>query len=122
MLLGWPIRSAASQRDARPTSCSSILGIRDLIPLNDPTNQLVHTENGGAVDHVMIGGRMVLQGGRFTTADIPEIRRKVAERVAALAEMNRETRMLLHSVEAVLEQFCVGLARQPYHVDHVVCG
>src|SRR2546428_12964798 len=34
------------------------LGHVNWIPLNDPTNQLVHTEDGGAVTHVMIGGRM----------------------------------------------------------------
>ena len=33
------------------------LGHPNWIPLNDPTNQLVHTEDGGAVRHVMIGGR-----------------------------------------------------------------
>ena len=98
------------------------LGHPNFIPLNDPVNQLVHTENGGAVDSVMIGGRMVLRGGRFTTVDLPEIRRRVGDRVAALTELNRETRMLLDAVEGVVEQFCVGLARQPYHVDHVVCG
>ena len=98
------------------------LGHPNLVPLNDPTNQLVHTENGGAVDSVMIGGRMVLEAGRFITVDMPDVRRKVAERVAALTEMNRETRVLLHAVESVVERFCVGLARQPYHVDHVVCG
>ncbi len=94
----------------------------NLVPLNDPVNQLVHTENGGAVDSVMIGGRMVLQGGKFTTVDMPDLRRKVAARVAALAELNRETRSLLRAVESVVERFCVGLARQPYHVAHAVCG
>src|SRR5262249_58549221 len=34
------------------------LGHVNWIPFNDPTNQLVHTEDGGAVRHVMIGGPM----------------------------------------------------------------
>ena len=93
----------------------------NLIPLNDPVNQLVHTENGGAVDSVMIGGRMVLHRGRFTTVDPADVRRKVANRVAALTKMNRETRTLLHEVEAIVERFCVGLARQPYHLHRVIC-
>jgi guanine deaminase len=93
----------------------------NLIPLNDPVNQLVHTENGGAVDSVMIGGRMVLQRGRFTTVDVADVRRKVADRVAELTEMNRQARTLLRGVETVVERFCVGLARQPYHLHHVVC-
>src|SRR5881409_3430482 len=40
------------------------------IPTNDPTNQLVHTENGGAVTHVMIGGRMIVRDRRLTTVDL----------------------------------------------------
>ena len=31
------------------------------IPFNDPTNQIVHTEDGCAVHSVMIGGRMVVE-------------------------------------------------------------
>ncbi len=31
------------------------LGHPNFVPLNDPTHQLVHTENGGAVDSVMVG-------------------------------------------------------------------
>jgi 5-methylthioadenosine/S-adenosylhomocysteine deaminase len=80
----------------------------------------VHTENGTAVDNVMIGGRLVLHRGRFTTVDMLEIRRKVADRVAALNEMNREARTLLGAVEGMVERFCVALARQPYHVHGVV--
>jgi 5-methylthioadenosine/S-adenosylhomocysteine deaminase len=69
----------------------------------------------------MIGGRMVLHHGRFTTVDLADVRRKVTNRVAALTEMNRESRTLLHEVETVVERFCVGLARQPYHLHHVIC-
>ncbi len=34
------------------------------IPCNDPTNQLVHTEDGSAVHSVMVGGRMVVENRR----------------------------------------------------------
>ena len=34
------------------------------LPLNDPVNQLVHSEDGTAVDSVMIGGRMVVDNRR----------------------------------------------------------
>ena len=46
------------------------LGNLNFVPFNDPTNQVVLTENGAAVDSVMIGGRMVLDRGRFTTFDV----------------------------------------------------
>jgi hypothetical protein len=64
---------------------------------------------------------MVLHRGRFATVDLADVRRKVANRVAELTEMNRETRTLVHQVETIVERFCVGLARQPYHLHHVVC-
>ena len=35
----------------------------NFIPLNDATNQIVFTENGGAVDKVLIGGKLVVAGG-----------------------------------------------------------
>ena len=46
------------------------LGHPNWIPLNDPTNQLVHTEDGGAVRDVMIGGRLVVKDHRVTTVDL----------------------------------------------------
>ncbi|NIR61041.1 MAG: amidohydrolase family protein, partial [Gammaproteobacteria bacterium] len=33
------------------------LGHLNFVPLNDPANQIVNGEDGGAVDSVMIGGR-----------------------------------------------------------------
>ena len=54
------------------------------IPTNDPTNQLVHTENGGAVTHVMIGGRMIVENRRLTTVDLAALARDAeAARAAA---------------------------------------
>jgi cytosine/adenosine deaminase-related metal-dependent hydrolase len=37
--------------------------------------QIVFTENGAAVDSVMIGGRLVLDHGRLTTIDEKKLRR-----------------------------------------------
>ena len=38
----------------------------NLVSLTDPVNQIVHAENGRTVDNVMVGGRLVLDGGRFS--------------------------------------------------------
>src|SRR4030095_5837830 len=43
------------------------LGHVNWIPLNDPSNQLVHTEDGSAVTHVMIGGGGMGRGPRVPT-------------------------------------------------------
>ena len=44
------------------------------LPLNDPVNQLVHAEDGTAVDGVMIGGRMVVENRRVLTVDLARLR------------------------------------------------
>jgi guanine deaminase len=94
----------------------------NLVPLNDPTHQLVHTENGGAVDSVMVGGRLVLDHGRFPGIDFAALREKVGQRVQALREANRETRVMLEQIGGMVEQYCVGLARAPHHVHRLLPG
>ena len=96
------------------------LGNLNFVPFNDPTNQIVLTENGASVDSVMIGGRMVLDRGRFTTFDVPRLRDRVNERVIALRERNREFAALTLGLEKAVSHFCVGLARSHYHVERFV--
>ena len=98
------------------------LGHPNFVPLNDPTHQLVHTENGGAVDSVMIGGRLVLDHGRFPGMDFTALRHKVNERALALREANKETRLLLQQISGMVETYCVGLARHAHHVDRLLPG
>ena len=89
----------------------------NLIPLNDPVNQLVHSENGGAVDSVMIGGRMVLEHGRFPGIDVAVLRGKIAERVAELRDKTRDLKTLALALEGIVGNFCIGLARESYPVE-----
>src|ERR1051325_2602078 len=49
------------------------------LPFNDPVNQLVHCEDGTAVDSVMIGGRMVVENRRVLTVDLKKLRDRAAE-------------------------------------------
>lgn len=90
------------------------LGNVNFLPLNEPINQLVHCEDGSAVDSVMVGGKLVLSGGQFVGIDIASIRRRVEIAAAELAEANRETRDFADSIEDLVGAFCIGLARQPY--------
>jgi guanine deaminase len=98
------------------------LGNLNYVPLNDPTNQVVLAENGAAVDSVMIGGRMVLDRGRFTTFEVERLRHRVNERVTVLREQNRELAALAFGLEKVVSHFCVGLTRSHYHVERFVPG
>jgi guanine deaminase len=98
------------------------LGHVNWIPLNDPTNQLVHTEDGSAVTHVMIGGRMVVQDRRLTTVDVPAMAREAETARERLVRLNAPGRELYERLAAVVGRFCPGLAHVPYHVTRYVGG
>ncbi len=87
------------------------------IPLNDAAAQLVLLEHGGAVDKVMIGGRLVVDGGRVLTVDLDALRAKVESAVDRLRAANADGRELAAKLEPIVGSFCIGLAREPYHVQ-----
>lgn len=92
------------------------LGHLNWIPVNDPVNQLVNTEDGSAVDGVMVGGHTVLWNGRFTTVDLEQVRRQVEQAVEHMRALNHDLRALAERLEPLVSRFCVGLASGPYHV------
>jgi 5-methylthioadenosine/S-adenosylhomocysteine deaminase len=96
------------------------LGHVNWLPLNDPTNQLVHTEDGNAVESVMIGGRMVVEQRRVTTVDMAALARDVEAARARLARLNAPTKDLYERLAVVVGRFCPGLAHTPYHVNRYV--
>jgi 5-methylthioadenosine/S-adenosylhomocysteine deaminase len=97
------------------------LGHVHYIPLNDVVNQLVFCEDGTGVHSVMIGGKMVLEAGRFTTIDIARIAAQAESAVARLREANRGAREFAEKLEPYVGQYCGGLAATPFHV-HRFCG
>ena len=92
------------------------------IPTNDPTNQLVHTENGGGVAHVMIGGRMIVENRRLTTVDLAALARDAEVARARLEAVNAPAKALYERLAPVVGRFCPGLAHVPYHVARYVGG
>jgi 5-methylthioadenosine/S-adenosylhomocysteine deaminase len=86
------------------------------LPLNDPVNQLVHCEDGTAVDSVMIGGRLVVADRRVLTVDLARLRDRVGEARERLADANIANRNLYQALEPVVGSYCPGLAAAPYHV------
>jgi guanine deaminase len=92
------------------------------LPVNDPTNQLVHTEDGTAVTHVMIGGRMVVEHRRVTTVDVAALARDAEAARRRLAETTAPARALYERLAPVVGRFCPGLAHVPYHVSRYVGG
>ena len=97
------------------------LGHVHYVPLNDVVNQLVFCEDGTGVHSVMIGGKMVLEAGRFTTIDFARIAAQAESALARLREANRGARELAEKLEPYVGQYCGGLAATPYHV-HRFCG
>jgi 5-methylthioadenosine/S-adenosylhomocysteine deaminase len=96
------------------------LGHVNWIPFNDPTNQLVHIEDGSAVRHVMIGGRMVVRDRRLTTIDMVALAREAEAARERLARVNAPGRALFERLAEVVRRFCPGLAHTPYHVTRYV--
>jgi guanine deaminase len=88
------------------------------MPLNDVVNQLVHTEDGAAVDRVMVGGRIVVEGGRCTTVDLGRLSDQAAAAAERLLGATDEARRLALALEPAVSAFCLGLARAPYHIHH----
>lgn len=87
------------------------------LPLNVALTQVVFCENGGAVDSVMIGGRLVLNRGKFTTIDYDRLRARVAEAVHRLAAANAARRAEIQPLAPIIGKFCVGLNRELHHVE-----
>jgi 5-methylthioadenosine/S-adenosylhomocysteine deaminase len=90
------------------------------LPLNDATNQLVHTEDGGAVTHVMIGGRMIVKDRRVTTVDVAALARAAEAARERLARVNAPGKELYERLATIVGRFCPGLAHTPYHITRYV--
>ena len=90
------------------------------LPMNDPCNQIVNTEDGSAVDGVMVDGEAVLWKGRFTRVDLDTLRRDVERAVEELRRIASGRSALPLALEAHVSRYCVGLARRDYHVEGLV--
>ncbi len=71
-------------------------------PLNDPVQQLVHSENGSSVDTVLVDGRVVVQGGRITGFDADAILAEARPMLAAIRERNRDLLRLARRMAEVV--------------------
>ena len=89
----------------------------NMIPLVNITNSLVHAEDGGAVDAVMVGGRMVVEGGKLLHVDMEKLARDAENAVERLECANHANHLLYQELEPVVGSFCPGLAAEPYHVQ-----
>ncbi len=88
----------------------------NFVPLNDPVNQIVHTEDSSAVHSVMVDGDFILENRQFTTIDYEKLCRDAESASERLLAANAETRAFAESLDTYVSKFCVGLAHRPYHI------
>ena len=86
------------------------------VPFNDPTNQMVHTEDGSSVRHVMIGGHMVVKNRLPVNIDMGSLAKKAEAARARLARVNKPGKKLFNRLERIVGSFCPGLALTPHHI------
>jgi guanine deaminase len=87
------------------------------MPFNNAVNQLVHTEDGSAVRSVMVGGKLVVEDRQVVGVDMAALARRVESARVRLVEATLPNKQLYDRVEHVINTFCPGLAKMPYHVD-----
>jgi 5-methylthioadenosine/S-adenosylhomocysteine deaminase len=86
------------------------LNTPNYMPLNDATNQLVLTEDGTAVDKVLIGGKLKVTGGRAIGIDHAALAAQAQEAVERLAALNAPARRFAERIAPMVSNFCRGLA------------
>ena len=87
------------------------------MPVNDPANQLVLTEDGTAVRHVMVDGKLVVRDRRHVSADMLAMAARAEAARARLAELNASAGAAAAAFEDVVGTFCIGLSRHHHHID-----
>jgi guanine deaminase len=78
------------------------------VPLRDTTRQLVHGENGSAVDRVLVGGRLVVDQGRVLTVDEAALRQQAEAAAARLDALSASGRHLSRVLRPWVSRFCCG--------------
>src|SRR6202042_679639 len=75
-------------------------------PTNNPLNQLLHTEDGYSVQHVMIDGRFVVRDRQLLTMDMHALAERVSEAQARLERDTVGARHLFEKIEPFVASHC----------------
>jgi guanine deaminase len=87
------------------------------VPLNEPLLHVVFVEDGTGVDRVMVGGRTLVEGGKVLGVDMVKLAAEANTAAAHLVKINAAAKDFVQQFEPVVLDYCVGLAREPYHVQ-----
>jgi guanine deaminase len=80
------------------------------VPLRSPVMQMMYAETGASVEKVMIGGRLVYEGGRMLTVDETALRRQAEAAAQRLDEENGPALISARDTARYVGLFCCGLA------------
>ena len=69
----------------------------------------------------MVGGRVLVEDGRVLGVDMARLAADANAAAKHVAEVNAAAREFVALFEPVVLDYCVGLAREPYHVQRW-CG
>jgi 5-methylthioadenosine/S-adenosylhomocysteine deaminase len=86
------------------------------IPMNDPVNQVVLTEDATGVRDVMVGGKLVVRAGRHVGSDMATLARDAQAARDEVAAANTDGKHLAQAIERAVGSFCIGLCREPFHL------
>ena len=86
------------------------------VPLRHAVRQVVHGENGAAIDRVLVGGEVVVAGGKVLTVDEAALRREAQAAADRLDALNAEGRNLAQAMRPWVSAFCCGVGKSPFHL------
>ena len=88
-----------------------------LQPLADPLNALVYAETGASVETVLVGGRVVLEGGRVTTLDEERIYAQAHAAAEAQRARSREAWELARRLAPFVGAACRAAVATPWPIN-----
>jgi guanine deaminase len=88
-----------------------------LTPRSDILGSLVFVETGGSVDTVLVGGRVVVRGGRVLTVDEDKLRDRAQAAADRLRARNTAGFELAASLAPYITDACRAAAMTPYPVN-----
>ena len=89
----------------------------NLVPLNDPVNQIVQTEDGRSVHSVMVDGRVVVANGALVGADMARLAADAEAARDRLDIANQAKKVLFEQLAPVVGSYCPGLGCEAYHIE-----
>jgi len=96
------------------------LGNVNYIPFNNPLHQIVACEDSSAVQTVMVGGEIIVDGGHHTRVELFALRSDIENAMDRLRAATADQQRLAKALEDLVGGYCVGLACSDYHVHRTV--